>query len=540
MSGKKTPEDAIPTAPATAPTPSYYAQNAPFPPENPWWPDKTQNEYAMTFVNSSGESAFGPWSSWGGSGYALAYLVDLATDPEGTATQRNIYRRSQTEGCDVQPAVLVGTLDDNTTTDFQEEEPPPPTAAQVALAITNIENEMDWLTNLHSYFQDIIQDVYSHLSEDGSTDPGESFVANLIDDALWGIGGVDFKGNAFFSAAVANIFWGYVTETPPTLQGVMGGVWDRFYQSFLQAEHDLSVIHDDVAGNWSTTWTNPNTGETATAWTMASPELAVPDKYSEAFQDMTDDAVAAYKVSLTKTLLPVRWFVLLADVSQFVESGDYTSPADYIENMLSQSGDTFDAYYLTWQTDTDTVYSQKGIDICENYLGTGPDDWYTAEKAPDDLSNWLFQDDGYGRITNPLGVATRHDVFCNWGLQNSLPTSAPNCGPFGSGAQTGHMQIADIDAERRKAQEWHKLFKHTDRQLIERRLIDRAQADPAFLRALVREPKETIEAFLGLPIPAGVEFEVVQERPGRFRMVLPLRFSLEGSLADSAHETRAA
>src|SRR4051794_39677573 len=115
--GNQSPGDAVPNAPTTAPTTSWYAQDAPFPATNPWWPDNTQNWYAMTFANASGESAFGPWSSpASGDHYALCYLVELPLDPDGGATQRNIYRRSQTQGCDVQPAILVGTLYDNTTT----------------------------------------------------------------------------------------------------------------------------------------------------------------------------------------------------------------------------------------------------------------------------------------------------------------------------------------------------------------------------------------------------------------------------------------
>ncbi|MGW3046035.1 hypothetical protein ACWC9T_39935 [Kitasatospora sp. NPDC001159] len=475
----------------------------------------------MTFANASGESSFGPWSSWGGDHYALCYLVDLPLDPDGTATQRNIYRRSQTQGCEVQPAILVGTLYDNVATEFQEEPPPPPTAAQQAAAKANVSNQMDWLNHIHDYLQDVIEEVYSMVSEDPSYDPGQEFVANLIDDMLWGIGGVTFPGNAFFSAAVANLFWGYYTDPPPSLKGVIGDVWDRFDKSFLQALDDLAEIYGDIPGNWSRTWTNPATGEVATVWTMASPEYAVPDSKSVAFQTMTDDAVAAYKVALAKALLPLRWFVLLDPEGLFVKNGD-TSPSVYIENMLSQNWSTFEAYYFTWFADTGTICDEQGITICENFLGTGSTDPYFAGQAPADLCDWLFQDDGYGRTTNPEGLATRHDVFCNWGLQNSLPAAAPNCNALGSQAPANDVAVADLAAEWRKAKQWHALFQHTDRQAIERRLIERAQADPTFLRALVKEPRATIEAFLQMQIPAGVEFEVIQETPGRFRMVLPL------------------
>jgi hypothetical protein len=55
----------------------------------------------------------------------------------------------------------------------------------------------------------------------------------------------------------------------------------------------------------------------------------------------------------------------------------------------------------------------------------GTPTWYVV---PDDFCNWLFKDDGFGNIVNPTGIATREDVFVNWGLEGSkgvLPP-APN------------------------------------------------------------------------------------------------------------------
>jgi hypothetical protein len=99
--------------PATAPVVSFFAQNAPF---GTKWAANTQVRYAVTFVTPKGETDLGPWGPWGGTSYALGYLVHIPTDPSGQATARKIYRQFQNGVPEV-----IGTLADNTTTEYQDE-----------------------------------------------------------------------------------------------------------------------------------------------------------------------------------------------------------------------------------------------------------------------------------------------------------------------------------------------------------------------------------------------------------------------------------
>lgn len=393
-----------------------------------------------------------------------------------------------------------------------------PTPAQITLAQTNIGNCMDWLNHVHSYLQDVINTVYHKVNEDPSNDPGQNWANTFIDDLLWGIGGASFPGNAFVSAFLANFFWNYVTAPPLSLQGDIGSVWDRFNQTFLQANDDLADIYNNIPGHWNDVWTNPVTKEETTISSMGEGTVSMPDKYSKLYQTMTDNAVANYKLSLTKALLPLKWHVAIDQSGWFVKGGDAT----FIENYLKKFWNNFQAYYFTYHSDTggNVGTPQHGIMILENFLGTGSSSAMYAHKAPDDLCNWLFQDDGYGRTTNPSGLATRHDVFCNWKLKNSLPASAPNVG--NNAPMLSAVPDENTEGAQRIALKWHALFHQTPRQQIEQRIIEKAEADVEFLRNLVMEPKKTISEFLGLEFPEGVEVEVLQETPGHYKMVLPL------------------
>ena len=101
----------IPNPPSTDPAVNSWAQNSPV----GQWPANVPAQYAVTFFNAAGETAFGPWGSMSGAGSALADLEEVPLDPSGQATGRNIYR--QLQGFNVQ---LVGTINDNTTTVFQD------------------------------------------------------------------------------------------------------------------------------------------------------------------------------------------------------------------------------------------------------------------------------------------------------------------------------------------------------------------------------------------------------------------------------------
>jgi hypothetical protein len=57
---------------------------------------------------------------------------------------------------------------------------------------------------------------------------------------------------------------------------------------------------------------------------------------------------------------------------------------------------------------------------------------------------------------------------------------------------------------------------------LEGRIVERAQADPAFRERLIATPREALSEELGFELPSGLEIIVVEERPDRLAIVLPV------------------
>jgi Nitrile hydratase, alpha chain len=75
------------------------------------------------------------------------------------------------------------------------------------------------------------------------------------------------------------------------------------------------------------------------------------------------------------------------------------------------------------------------------------------------------------------------------------------------------------------------------RRELEARLLDKALKDAAFRRALVEDPRGTLERELGVTVPDGVGLTVLQETPTARYLVLPLAPSRgDGMLTDAELE----
>ena len=63
------------------------------------------------------------------------------------------------------------------------------------------------------------------------------------------------------------------------------------------------------------------------------------------------------------------------------------------------------------------------------------------------------------------------------------------------------------------------------REDIERRVVRRAWADPAFLERLRDDPRAALEEELGFALPARMRITVVEERPDHLCLVVPVDLS---------------
>jgi hypothetical protein len=68
---------------------------------------------------------------------------------------------------------------------------------------------------------------------------------------------------------------------------------------------------------------------------------------------------------------------------------------------------------------------------------------------------------------------------------------------------------------------WRSFLGNVPRKDVEWEIIQRTVDDPKFRYDFVRNPKETLENFVGLKIPDGVKVEIIQEKPGDYKLVLP-------------------
>jgi hypothetical protein len=65
----------------------------------------------------------------------------------------------------------------------------------------------------------------------------------------------------------------------------------------------------------------------------------------------------------------------------------------------------------------------------------------------------------------------------------------------------------------------------TQRYNIERRIVQRAWSDPEYKARLLADPKAAVAEELGVELPERLQIDVVEERPDRLCIVIPVDMS---------------
>ena len=403
-----------------------------------------------------------------------------------------------------------------------------PTPEQIAQLRQNCYNMSVWLDHVHDFSQDALNEVYLKISEDGSTDSTQKWVSGILDVAMAVVADLEFPGAAITGFALQAIVGSFVEDTPDSLKKAFGDAWGRFGASYEAEEDALSQIAEDPVGNWDKTYTDVTTGKTFTANQLASLDVFFPsrdpnlqgtpfydpDKFSKA----ADSAVASFKYNLTKNLIGKKWTILHSPKRTFWDNWSDSDAKKFAKDQVNGSRDII----VLWRPDEDGSCAgcpNHGMSTLELRIGVGEWfsnwDYYHGESASKDMCDWLIQDDGYGTILNPNALATRKDVFYNWPLEGNL-NDHPE--PF-SGPTLKKKPVSD--ESKRRARDWHKLFDVKPRTELEREIVQEAFDNPVFMANLMKDPKVTLEEFTGISMPDEVKIEVIRERPGDYKLVIP-------------------
>src|SRR4051794_18336153 len=90
-----------------------------------------------------------------------------------------------------------------------------PTPDQIAKVQLNVANIMDLTEQIHSFLQDVINEVYDKISEQPDYDPAQQFITNTLDAAFWSIGEFDFPGAGVVSSFLGTFFGAYSGPAMP-------------------------------------------------------------------------------------------------------------------------------------------------------------------------------------------------------------------------------------------------------------------------------------------------------------------------------------
>lgn len=401
-----------------------------------------------------------------------------------------------------------------------------PTNEQITQLRANCYNISLWLDHTHDFLQDVLNEVYLKLSQDSGGDPGQSLITKINDITFAIISDVDFPGAGITGYAIQGLMSSYDSDTPDSLKKTFGNVWARFGATFQQAEDDFGKFASDPVKYWDYTYTNPVTGMPFVVSELANPNVFFPSRdpkstgkfYNpDAFNVMTDQVKSSFKYNLTRNVMGQKWSILHQPNSNFWDGWNDDDARRFAVAQIAGNRDVF----LTWWHDQEGSCAgcpNDGISTSEPRIGAG--DWYSnwdyyhGEQATKDMCDWLMQDDGFGNVLNPDALTTRRDVFYNWPLSGNL-TEHPDH------VQRPWKKTQATSESRERAKRWHKLFSERTRSELEAQIVQRTVDDPKFRADLVRNPKAALEAHLGLPIPEEVKIEVVLERPGDYKLVLP-------------------
>ncbi len=387
---------------------------------------------------------------------------------------------------------------------------PGPTPAQIKTVQQNLSNMIDFNDHVHSFGQDRINNAFFLLTEKDSTDPGLAVGLILVESAFRGIGAIAGPIGTFVSSFAAGMVNFWANQTPPSLNGTFSSYLTRFSKTSQQVDTQLAEYHQDPAKHWDTSFTYQ--GKKTTLADLASGDF--PAKTDPAFQKAATAAVFALDQDLWTTVMKAKLVVTRWELS----SGPTIFPGKKSDPPVAWAQSFYaknPAYRETWSWHDSSGCGDTTGWLMEEYnLGTGAG-VFTDGSIAADACHYLFQDSTPGKIINKDGLFTREKVFTGLGIRHTT-----HIVPVGGGFAQEKLSMGYLRAMR-ESRTLGALIEREGREAVERRVVERAHADPVFAHDLARRPRATLEGFLDIKIPEAVALSIVVENPRTFGLVIP-------------------
>ena len=398
-----------------------------------------------------------------------------------------------------------------------------PTQQQLENVRNNALHITSFINHLHDYFQDIVNDVFIRINQESNYDAGQKWVSFVYSLTMSAFADVELKGSDTFSSFMSTLLSSYDNNTPSQegLNGVIGDVWERLSKTFLQANDDLAFIATNPEKYWDSSYWSEALNHTFQMKDLGDVIFPSQDDVANngpiVFSSGTDILIAKFRYALTRYVLGKKWSILHDPSKLFWPNAREEDVKNFAKNMIKNNQELM----VIWKPDESGTCAScptHGLSSTEPRLGVG--NWYSSwdyfhgASPTKDMLTWLIKDDGYGTILNPDAIATRHEIFYEWGLEGDL---------------SQHSNVTPSEKEKRIptkkdgecALQWFTLFGQFGRKNLEEKIIGKAYNNPQFYRDLVKNPKSTLEQEFGLFLPEGITITVIPEDVGNYTLVLP-------------------
>jgi hypothetical protein len=345
---------------------------------------------------------------------------------------------------------------------------PPKRDVNIVQISDNLKNLIDLNDDTYDHTNTEIDVVFAYLHATDNTDNGIGLFGNLLITAVSLIGSIEALPAAPFVAWILSGVVNSINESPPErLNAKCAAIKERYNLTSMEIDKRLAAILADIPGNLDKELKIPEGLNLPVPYnnrrTFKIRELAdcvIPPRRTPEFEAFKDAHIMGFRYELTKQQLP-QTDTTIAAIYQH-------STLYYTLDKVISPGTENDRphgcypggdmnYIDNWDVPEDNLMGNSRVRITCNSMNdfgpvagevslhsgglfvakTGGDNshveyhkYYLVNGFSEDsdsswrpidktLADWLFKDDGFGKIVNSGGVVKREELFRNWKIKNS-------------------------------------------------------------------------------------------------------------------------